>query len=220
MEGAGLFMSGLLTLLVLAFALSLDSYGVGVTYGLKKVKIPLISLMLIACCSGVSVLVAMLVGNIIFSFVPVEWAEATGAILLIFIGVFTLWQVYAPAKKTPTPIKKRKVNQISFQLKIFGFVIHVLREPLKADMDDSGSITGREAFLLGAALSLDAFGAGVGAALLGYSPWFLALCVALMSGLFLMLGMKSGFRFSNIPWVHRLSFLPGVILIILGIWRF
>ncbi|TSB48027.1 sporulation membrane protein YtaF [Alkalicoccobacillus porphyridii] len=213
-------MAGLLTLLVLAFALSLDSYGVGVTYGLRKVKIPFLSLMLIACCSGVSILVAMLVGKTIFTYLPVEWAEATGAFLLIFIGLFTLWQVYAPAKKTPKPVRKRKENQFNFQLRIFGFVIHVLREPLKADIDDSGSITGREAVLLGAALSLDAFGAGVGAALLGYAPWLLSVCVALMSGLFLMLGMKSGFRFSHIPWVNRLSFLPGVILIMLGIWRF
>ena len=119
-----------------------------------------------------------------------------------------------------TQTHSEKENQFSFQLRIFGFVIHVLREPLKADMDDSGSITGREAFLLGIALSLDAFGAGVGAALLGYAPWLLSICVAFMSGLFLLLGMKSGFRFSGIPWINRLSFLPGVILIILGIWRF
>ncbi|MDQ0208089.1 sporulation membrane protein YtaF [Alkalicoccobacillus murimartini] len=212
-------MTGLLTLLVLAFALSLDSYGVGMTYGLRKVKIPFLSLLLIACCSGFSILIAMIVGKTLFSYIPPDWAEATGAVLLIAIGLFTLWQVYAPTSKKKAPVRKKKENRISFQLRIFGFVIHVLREPLEADMDDSGTITGREAFLLGIALSLDAFGAGIGAALLGYAPWLLAVCVAIMSGLFLMLGMKSGFRFSAIPWMNRLSFLPGVILIILGIWK-
>lgn len=212
-------MTGILTLLMLAFALSLDSYGVGMTYGLRKMKIPFLSLLFIACCSGASILLAMALGKTIFIYLSADIAEAAGAVLLILIGLFTLWQVYAPPKKKSKPKRSKKENPISFQLRIFGFVIHVLREPLKADMDKSGTITGREAFLLGAALSLDAFGAGVGAALLGYAPWLLAVCVAFMSGLFLLLGMKSGFRFSSVSWMNRLSFIPGLILIILGLWK-
>ncbi|MEK4565876.1 sporulation membrane protein YtaF [Alkalihalobacillus sp. FSL R5-0424] len=212
-------MSGFVALVVLAFALSLDSYGVGLTYGLRKMKIPFVSLLFIACCSGASILIAMALGKTIVLYLSQDVAEAIGAILLIAIGLFTLWQVYAPAKKKPKPVRKKKEHPFSFQLRIFGFVIHVLREPLKADMDESGAITGREALLLGAALSLDAFGAGVGAALLGYAPWLLAVCVAFMSGFFLMLGMKSGFRFASISWINRLAFIPGVLLIIIGIWK-
>ncbi|MDI5788515.1 hypothetical protein PO124_09275 [Bacillus licheniformis] len=53
-------------------------------------------------------------------------------------------------------------------MKSLGIVIHILRKPTSADIDKSGIITGIEAFLLGFALSIDAFGAGIGAAALGF----------------------------------------------------
>lgn len=62
-----------------------------------------------------------------------------------------------------------------------------------ADMDNSGSISSAEAFLLGTALSLDAFGAGIGAAMMGFPPVPTAFLIALMSALFLRLGMWIGF---------------------------
>lgn len=64
-------------------------------------------------------------------------------------------------------------------------------------MDNSGSISAQEAMWLGIALSLDAFGAGLGAALLGFPTLWTALIIALFSGAFLSLGMKVGLRFSG-----------------------
>ncbi len=63
---------------------------------------------------------------------------------------------------------------------------------MSADFDQSGTITGIEALMLGFALSLDSFGAGIGAAMLGFSPIYLAITVAIMSSLFVLLGIKSG----------------------------
>jgi putative sporulation protein YtaF len=90
---------------------------------------------------------------------------------------------------------------------------------LSADFDRSGTITGVEALLLGVALSLDAFGAGVGAAMLGFSPYYLALTVAAMSSLFVLGGIKSGAFFSRCEWVQKFTFLPGVLLILIGMWK-
>lgn len=45
-------LSPLFSLLLLAFALSLDGFGVGITYGLRKMKIPLLSVLIISLCSG------------------------------------------------------------------------------------------------------------------------------------------------------------------------
>jgi putative sporulation protein YtaF len=90
---------------------------------------------------------------------------------------------------------------------------------MSADIDKSGTITGVEAFLLGVALSLDAFGAGIGAALLGYSPVIMSILVACMSSLFVFVGIKSGNIFSKFAWMDKFSCLPGIILIIIGIWK-
>jgi putative Mn2+ efflux pump MntP len=41
-----------ISLLILAFAVSLDGFGVGVMYGLRKIRIPLVSIGIISLWSG------------------------------------------------------------------------------------------------------------------------------------------------------------------------
>ena len=74
---------------------------------------------------------------------------------------------------------------------------------MSADFDRSGTITGIEALMLGFALSIDAFGAGIGAVMLGFSPIYLAITVAVMSSLFVLLGIKSGSFFHKISWIRK-----------------
>lgn len=82
----------------------------------------------------------------------------------------------------------------------------VLTRPKEADLDKSGIISINESILLGFALALDAFGAGIGAAMLGYSPLITALLTAGMSGLFLFSGIMFGSYLWRIPALQRLSF--------------
>ncbi|WP_017726620.1 sporulation membrane protein YtaF [Halalkalibacterium ligniniphilum] len=205
----------ILSLFALALAVSLDSFGVGLTYGLRKMKLPFKSLCFIAGCSAASILLAMIFGLTIQQYVSPTVAESLGGGILVLIGAWALYQVFRPARNSA----KTKEDQIilNFEIKVLGVVIRVLRKPMVADMDDSGTITGREALLLGIALSLDAFGAGIGAAFIGFSPLWLALCVAFMSASFVTLGMKSGYRFAESLWMKKFSFIPGLLLILLGI---
>ncbi|MCM3759679.1 sporulation membrane protein YtaF [Alkalihalobacillus oceani] len=205
----------IVSLLTLALAVSLDSFGVGLTYGLRKMKLPWRSLLFIAACSAVSILVAMFFGTIMEAYLSPEVAGSIGGIILITIGAWALYQVYRPAKNT----EKTKEDEVilSFEIKVLGVVIRILRKPMIADFDNSGTINGPEALLLGIALSLDAFGAGLGAALIGFSPVWMAISVAGMSALFITLGMRSGYRFSDSRWLKKFSFLPGLLLITLGV---
>ncbi|UOE93409.1 sporulation membrane protein YtaF [Alkalihalobacillus sp. LMS39] len=215
----------LLSLLVLALAVSLDSFGVGLTYGLRKMRLPIKSLLLIAMCSAFSILIAMGFGTFIQTYMSPSIAEMIGGLILILIGT---WAVYQGLKKPANEQEPEHVevqeNQetkviVAFEIKMLGLVIRILRKPMEADFDKSGTITGREAFLLGIALSLDAFGAGIGAALIGYSPIVMAISVACMSALFVTFGMKSGFRFADSYWVQKVSYVPGLLLILLGLWN-
>lgn len=207
----------ILSLFLLALAVSLDSFGVGLTYGLRKMKLPFKSLIFIASCSAVSILIAMMIGNWIQHYLSPAVAETIGGLILIIIGAWALYQIYRPAKRD------EKTNYdaviLNFEIKILGVVIKILRKPMVADFDNSGTITGREAFFLGIALSLDAFGAGIGAALIGFSPLLTALSVAFMSAICVTFGMKSGYIFSDSKIMHKFSFIPGLLLIILGAWK-
>lgn len=246
------------SLLFLAFAVSLDGFGVGITYGLRKIRIPLPSIAIIAACSGAVILISMLVGSLIAGWLSPYGSKAVGAAILIGIGTWALIQ-FARNRKAdedghvaanvgtvnggesrgtalgamddgasdaksggaaPHPADAEgAVPMLTLELRVFGLIIQILRTPSVADVDRSGIITSGEALLLGIALSLDAFGAGIGAALVGFPAVPTAILIAAASGMFLWAGMRVGFLASGMRWVQRLTVLPGIILIIMGIFK-
>lgn len=206
----------------LALAVSIDSFGVGVTYGIRKIRIPFLSIMIIGICSGLMIYVMMRLGNWIALWFTPEIAQLTGAILLICLGIWTLFQPYAYALSKEKRKKERKIippEGWTFHLRALGLMIQILRTPDVADLDESGVISIKEALILGGALSLDATGAGLGAAFLTLPADLVALTIALMSILFLWLGMGLGFRLFRNQESRWISILPGILLIFIGVLR-
>ncbi|WP_150267139.1 manganese efflux pump [Paenibacillus tepidiphilus] len=241
-------LSPLFSLLLLAFALSLDGFGVGITYGLRKMKIPLLSILIISLCSGIVVGVSMQVGVLLAKVVSPDAASIVGAVILVLMGCWSLVQmlmqreregegedlgrggaqedastaaVWAGEAALPDVQEEEapKPAVFSLELRHLGIVIQILRTPSSADLDASGSISPVEAMVLGIALSLDAFGAGLGAALLGFSPVATSLMIALFSGSFLLLGMKTGLKLSGSFWTKHAAALPALLLIAMGIMK-
>ncbi|MNC10949.1 manganese efflux pump MntP [compost metagenome] len=230
--------SPLFSLLLLAFALSLDGFGVGITYGLRKMKIPLLSILIISLCSGIVICVSMQVGVLLAKVVSPDAASMIGAVILVLMGCWSLIQMLmqkeqerSPQAPEAGPVTLNEVSVsaaedwpqksavFSLELRHLGVVIQILRTPSSADMDASGSISSMEAVILGIALSLDAFGAGLGAALLGFSPVPTSLMIALFSGTFLLLGMKTGLKLSGSFWMKHAAVLPALLLIVMGIMK-
>ncbi|GIO24833.1 sporulation membrane protein YtaF [Oceanobacillus sp. J11TS1] len=203
-------------MLLLVIAVSLDGFSVGITYGMRQIKVPLLSLFVIMFCSGLIVFLSMEVGDFLRSFISPQGASMLGGGILIFLGFFSLFSIFR-SKESET-VKNREHSSSSSNIK-FKNVKTVLSRPKEADLDKSGIISINESILLGFALALDAFGAGIGAAMLGYSPLITALLTAGMSGLFLYSGIMFGNYLWRIPALQRLSFLPAVFLITLGCWN-
>lgn len=219
------------SLMLLAFAVSLDGFGVGVMYGFRKIRIPLLSIVIISFCSGLIIYTSMQVGVLMARVVDPSVAKYVGAVILMGIGVWAVYQIFSDkkdeegkteAEATRTPVGLESAPEGAraiwyIELKRFGLVIQILRTPSIADVDRSGNISAYEAVLLGVALSLDAFGAGIGAALLGFTPWLTAAVIALASGTFLGIGLHIGLRYAELKWIRKLSILPGFLLILMGI---
>lgn len=213
------------SVLLLALAVSLDSFGAGLNYGLRNIKIPIGSILIIALCSGGMILVSMLLGSLLAPVLPKEIATVTGGGILMIIGAWAfvqMWRQQRTGTKEESQVlmavqsvESRRLLHI--ELRSIGLVIEILRTPSRADVDRSGTISASEAALLGAALSLDAFGAGIGAAFIGLSPWLTAPVIALFSAGFLWFGIGTGKLCANQQWMKKLSFLPGLILIVLGL---
>ncbi|KRF03750.1 hypothetical protein ASG89_03040 [Paenibacillus sp. Soil766] len=240
-----------ISLLILAFAVSLDGFGVGVMYGLRKIRIPLISIGIISLWSGIIIFTSMQIGVLMSSFMSPEVAKRIGAIILIGIGVWALVQMRQGQKnqsqqeQTTAEVDQAMVSSmpygeirnsgyvepvtfdtlqrtkeiLSIELKRFGLVIQILRTPSIADVDKSGNISASEATLLGLALSLDAFGAGIGAALIGFVPLLTASVISISSGSLLAVGLRVGFRYAEMNWMKKLSILPGCVLIVMGLLK-
>jgi len=202
------------SLILLAMAISLDSFSTGLAYGLRKMKIPIKSILIIASCTAVSLGLAMLGGQLILNMLSPMMASRIGGTILILIGAWVVYQFF----KTEPALAHEKIV-LNWEIKSLGIVINILKKPTRADFDGSGTITGLEALILGTALSLDAFGAGIGAAMLGFSPLLLAGLAALMSCIFLLGGLQLGRIFSHLNWMQKFAFIPGILLILIGILK-
>lgn len=200
-----LFYTGLLFLVI---AVSLDGFGVGMTYGMRKIHVPILALLIIMFCSGTIVLLSMTIGSTLSSFISPQTAKAFGGIILIFLGAFSLFNIFRSPKE---------VREESNQPNKMHVLKSILDTPDYADLDRSGTISANEAFLLGAALALDAFGAGIGASMLGYSPILTTAFVAIMSGAFLYCGIRVGFLLANAYYMQHLTLIPPLLLITLGV---
>ncbi|MDR7077830.1 putative sporulation protein YtaF [Neobacillus niacini] len=209
----------LFSLLLLAFALSLDSFSVGFTYGLRKMELPLKSVLIIATCSAISLMIAMSIGHGLEKILSPGITASLGGFILIALGAWVLYQFFRPEKEKDSDLLEHEKLIVNFEIRSLGIAINILKKPMSADFDRSGTITGIEAFMLGFALSIDAFAAGIGAVMLGFSPIYLAVSVAIMSSLFVLLGIKSGAFFHRFNWIQKFTFLPGILLIIIGIWK-
>src|SRR5690606_36593040 len=92
----------------------------------------------------------------------------------------------------------------------------MLREPTIADTDCSGTIDSKESVAVGVALGLDAFAAGFGASLSGFSLAIVPL-VAVACPLFLILGFRLVSRFGPIKVLEKGGAIPGLALVVIGL---
>lgn len=224
-------MTAYLSLLALALAVSLDGFGAGVMYGMRKIRIPWTSIAIVALCSGIVLYASMAIGAIFVDWLPETAAKSIGAAILIGIGLWAVYQMStagsrekddsnAAAGRADEPaseVEERTV--LLWEIRTLGIIIKIWKTPSAADMDRSGVISASEAVLLGIALSLDSFGAGIGAALVGFPPLLTAVTIALACGMFIAWGAKLGFLFSGYRWMNKLSMVPGCILIVMGIFK-
>lgn len=203
-----------MVVLLFSLAVSLDSLGVGVSYGLRRIRVPMPSVMLICLNSALLVALSMLAGRWLAGWLNPLAARRLGSLLLVGVGAWIslqAWAQQAAARGGETLLR--------FRVPGLGLVVQVLQEPARADLDRSGSINAGEAVLLGLALSLDALGAGFGAAVAGMdgrlAPWL----VGVFNWALLSLGLFLGGRLGERGWGERGAWVPGLVLVLLGIFK-
>lgn len=209
-----------LSLVMLALALSLDSLTVGLLYGARRIRLPWGALLIVSLATGLLLFAAMTAGRGVAAILPPGVAARLGASVLAGVGAWITYHTWRSSQhkiEAPDPVEVRKVWRL--KLGSVGIVIEILREPGAADLDRSGHINPLEACFLGVALALDSVAAGLGAAMAGYSPYGLPVAAAAASFLMLLLGTRAAHLFP-FKLEGRWSMLHGVVLMLLGLYRF
>ena len=221
----------LLSIFGFSLALSLDGFGAGTAYGIRRIKIPLHCLLLINFTSCAALAIAMAGGHIMARYIDTALSQWIGAAILIAVGIWTVFQTWFQRNdEKENLISEKEIasdNQncqqdkkvLEVKIKSFGFVIQIFREPLKADIDASGFLSTKESFLLGMALAMDALGAGFGLSMSGFRPWLAPVIVGLVQFIMVKSGVYIGRKYCA-GWLgKKAAILPGWILILIGISR-
>lgn len=180
---------------LLAISSSIDSLGIGVTYGIKNTKLSKGAVLVLFCISIFVSLISIVLGNILKNIFSESLANFIGSFLLIFIGLFICIQT---AKKC-----------------------FILNDPIYYDFDKSNIIDYREAIFLGLALSIDCFSIGIGGSMIEFNFMLFPIFISVFQLLFFSIGTFLGKKlycissFSPNIW----SFISGLLIALIGIFK-
>ena len=212
----------LLSTFLLSISSSIDSLGIGITYGIKNTSISNKGKLVIFFVSFIVTIVSLYLGNILKFVFPDFIVDYLGSFLFIIMGIFICFQALNKNKNIDN--KKNKISKTktySFFIKFLGITIKIIKDPISSDLDNSNKIDSKEAFFLALALSMDSLCVGIAGSIIGINTYIFPFLIGLFQVFFLGLGNFLGkkiYNFSSLP-SNLWSIVSGILLIILGILK-
>jgi len=196
----------------IAISVSIDAFAASFAYGSQKIKVPILSALIINLLCAVIIALSFLVGTALVGFIPDWLAMSLAFLILLVIGIIKLFDSI-----TKSIIRKHTQFDKEIKLSVFNFklVLHLYADPEVADVDISKSLSSREAAVLAVSLSLDGFAVGLGAAIIGVNLLALIGFTLLIGFAALLLGGWIGNKMAD-NLQFNISWLAGVILICLA----
>ena len=186
----------MLNSLFLAISSSIDSLGIGITYGIKNTKISTIGKIILFAISLVTTYISIFFGNIVQYLFPKSFTNFLGCLILIYMGIYICFQA----------LKKEKNSK------------NIFNNPISSDLNNSKIIEPQEALFLAIALSLDSFCIGICGAITDINLTFFPFLVSILQLVFLSFGSYLGTHireFCKLPQ-NIWSIISGLLLIFIG----
>jgi len=190
----------MLNSILLAISSSIDSLGIGITYGIQNTKISLIGKIILFVISTFITYLSIFLGNIIQAIFPVFITKLIGTVILVFMGTYICFEA----------LKKKSTSS------------NVFNNPICSDLDNSKVIDPKESIFLAIALSLDSLCIGIGGCIININLKLFPILVSIFQLFFLSLGNCIG---ANINKFYKLpeniwSIISGILLIFIGLGKF
>lgn len=201
----------ILSIIMLGIAANLDNLGIGLAYGIRRIRIPLGSNLIIAGISGLSTAFTGFGGHLLSQMMPDGLGNILGGGLVITVGIWTIAYYYRDNKKNiafSNPDEEINVQNLKM----------IVREPHKADLDYSGHISAKEAILLGIALAMNAMATGLGAGMTGINVLGITISVIFFSLLTISCGDYMGKQYASVLG-DKSTLVAGIMLIVVGIYE-
>jgi len=205
---------GLFYVLLLAIGVSIDALATGTAYGLKNIRLPFLSLLVIGMITGLFTVGAMLSAQLFGQSINSSLVAGFGAALLFGLG---FWNILVEYLARVTHKNTKQSEKLTHSLG--EMVIEVMAQPEMADRDKSNCISCIEAISLGIALGMDNMLATFAACLFGNLPAYTPLIMAVTQMILITLGIQVATCCIPQKVKSGLSYLPGVILIIVGLTK-
>ncbi len=199
--------------IALAISSSIDNLAVGVSYGVRDIRIPLAANLLIAAICFIFSELGILLGQSIATLLPGKLPDLVGAILLLLIGLRILLLALPRQSRRQEPDRPATGWR------------GLLRQAETLMAGEAGEIGITESIILGIALSANALTNALGAGLLGMPPFAISLAAAIGSFVTVAVGVALGFRLAHIRiGEHSIgrfgTFISGIVLIGLAVKTF
>ncbi|MBU3874839.1 manganese efflux pump [Faecalicatena sp. AGMB00832] len=195
----------LISSLLFALSANIDSFIVGMSYGIKKSDISLLKSTIISLVTLVGTIAAILMGTEISQFLPASCTVGIGCALLIGLGLYYILKALFGFLKNKIRKMEVKTNE------------HV---SAPADQETKTALlTLKEGLFLGLALSINNFGMGIGASITGLRLVPTAVISLVVSVIFLYAGNFIGK--TKMPRIsdQTADIISGLILVGLGIYE-
>lgn len=186
--------------LLLALSSSIDSLGIGITYGIKNTKISRIGKIILFAMSLITTYISIFFGNLIQYIFPKVFTNFLGCLILICIGIYICFQA----------LKKEKDSK------------NIFNSPISSDINHSKIIEPQESLILAIALSLDSFCIGICGAITDINLTLFPFLVSILQLIFLSLGSYLGIHIRNFCKLPQnvWSIISGILLIFIGFLKF
>lgn len=190
----------MLNSILLAFSSSIDSLGIGITYGIKNTKISFLGKLILFAISISITCISILLGNFIQSIFPNFLTKLIGSSILVFMGVYICFQA-----------SKKQDNNCN-----------VFNNPICSDLDNSKIIDSKESLFLSIALSLDSLCIGIAGSISDINLSLFPILVSILQLFFLSFGNWIGTYINNFYKLPEniWSIISGILLIFIGLGKF
>lgn len=198
--------------LLFGISANIDNFTVGIAYGIKKIKIGILSNLLIAIISAVGTFLSMSIGTFIIHFMSPKIANILGSSILILLGLWFTINFYIKQHS------KIINDQCSIENNSYRYK-ELLDTPEMADIDKSGYIDAKESISLAFALTINNIGVGIGASITGLNILLTTGITFIFSIISILLGCLIGNSCFSKLFGKYAPLVSGIIIIVLGAYE-